>query len=109
MAARKNIFKSVLLTIAQILSIIYSIPLFIFASFTVTGLPGFGDMPPEKIRTGTIFFVSIGLFYLLFPIWLFIRRNKGTLSRKLEFLIAFMSLSPIIFWVLLVTTLLIIG
>src|SRR3989344_7946694 len=82
----------------QILTSLYSLPIFLFTLFTLTGT-GFGSLPSERIRLETIIFGIIGLFYLLFPLYLFILKRHNKIKRWMEYLVVFMGLSPIILYI----------
>jgi len=98
---KSTLVGDIFITIAQLLTIIYSFFLFFLAILTTTGIPGFGDLPPTKIRPETLIVGIVAVFYLLYPIWLFKIKARDKLPKWSEYLITLMLFSPLIIWVIL--------
>lgn len=57
------------LVIPWVFSILSSFNIFWISLLSITGVPGFGDLPSPRIRIETIPLFILGLFVLIFPIW----------------------------------------
>ena len=98
----KNHNADFAIIISGIISIFLSFYIFFYALLTTVSLPLFSGAASDSVEPITVFLVILGIFYLIFPIYMFVIKKKRGWKKWMEYTCLLMPLGPIVLWLLFV-------